>query len=239
MFGSVKPDHLFVRLAEEVDETGAAPTDDSLRNAVGTLLLGQTSAPEEVQYAYSIYLHPYKREVLEAFLVTGADAEHINAVLSIPVEVTDVYTGMFFDLTAFRDRLDLEAYVREYPTAHDDGFGASLKTDALERGRHWISAKFGREHYQVPSADALKETINQAYILSKEAGSVPLDSVEAKEARQWSGTMMSGIRTLPEIEDAEAGARESLKFELIMIRRKQTQEEINPDDIMTITEDGE
>lgn len=239
MFGSVKPDHLFIQLREEVEDTGAAPTDDSLRNAVGTLLLGQMTAPEEVQYAYSIYLHSYKREVLEAFLITGADAEHVNAVLSIPVDVVNVYTEMFFDVEAFRDRLDLEAYVREYPTDHDDGFGAALKTDALERGRHWISAKFGRDHYQVPSADALKETINQAYILSKEAGSVPLDSVEAKEARQWSGTMMSGIRALPEIEDAEAGARDQLKFELIMIRRKQTQEEIDPDDIVTITEDGE
>jgi hypothetical protein len=239
MFASVKPDHLFDALVEEVHRTGTAPTDDPIRNAVGEMLLGNTSAPEEVVYAFSIYHHPYKREVLEAFLITGADAEHVNAVLAIPIPVVEIYTSVFFDLESFRDRLDLEVYVREYPSDHDDGFGHELKTDALENGRHWISAKFGREHYQVPSAAALKETINQAYIHSKRAINASLDSVESKEARQWSGTLMGSIRILPDIEDAEAGARDALKIELITIRRRARGVEIPPEDIVTVTDETE
>jgi hypothetical protein len=239
MFGFVEPDHLYDELVKEVERTGTAPTDDPIRHAIGTLLLGEMTAPTEVQYAYSIYLSNYKREVLEAFLITGADAEHINAVLAIPVEVIQVYLAIFFDQAVFRDRLDLETYVQEYPAGHDSGYGRKLKLDALEHGRHWISQKFGRDHYQVPAAAALKETINQAYIFSKVAGSVPIDSVEAREARQWSGTMVNGIRVFPEIADAEAGARDALKFELIMIRHRPGREEISPEDIVTVTEDNE
>jgi hypothetical protein len=239
MFAPVKPDHLFDALVEEVTKTSAAPTDDPIRNAVGTILLGENTAPEEVLYAFSIYQHNYKREVLEAFLITGADAEHVHSVLAIPAEVVDVYLAIFFDRAAFRDRLDLESYIREYPTDHDDGYGAGLKEDALEHGIHWISAKFGRDHYQVPSAAALKETINQAYILSKEASRVPMDSVTSKEARQWSGTMLACVRTYPEIADAEAGAREALRFELIMVKQKTGRETISPEDIVTVTEDSE
>ena len=89
MFGSVTPDHLLHALQEEVQRTGAAPTDDPIRNAVGELLLGNVTVPDEVAYAFSIYQHPYKREVLESFLITGADAEHVNAVLQLPVPVVE------------------------------------------------------------------------------------------------------------------------------------------------------
>jgi hypothetical protein len=239
MFGPVDPDHLYKKLAAEVKRTGVAPTDDPIRNAVGVILLRGLTAPDEVKYAFSIFKHTYKREVIEAFLITGADAVHINSVLSIPIDVIGIYTSIFFDLGCFRDRLDLEAYVREYPKGHDDGYGHDLKVSALEKGRHWISSKFGRDLYQVPSAAALKETINQAYILSKEAGGVSLNSAEAKEARQWAGTLVSGIRALPEIEDAEAGARDALKFELIMIRKRGGGETISPEDIVTVTDDNE
>ena len=76
-----------------------------------------------VEYAQNIYDSKYKKEVLEAFLLTRIDPKEVEDLLRIPVAVTSAYQHLFFDLESFRDELSVEEYVRTYP----DDFGRELK----------------------------------------------------------------------------------------------------------------
>lgn len=234
----IKPDHIYDAIVSAVAADNVAPTTSTCANGVGEILLGNTDAvPYEITYAFDTYLNPYKREVVEAFIIAGADAKHIHEVLRIPVEVMEVYLEVFFDVNVFRDRLDLESYVREYPRDHDEGYGADLKLSALDKGLHWISVKFGRHEYDVPAAAALKETIGQAYYYAKEGHNAKLTSLEAREARQWASSLTGNLKAKPDIIDTTANAQDALKFDLRLIKAAEANDGDgdvpSPDDLIT------
>jgi len=226
------PRHKFEALQEAV-ESDTFSSDDPVLFAMASVLRGDTSVPADVLYAYSIFKNHYKRSILEAFILARARAEEIESVLSIRTDVVRIYTHVFFDPDEFKDRLDLEAYVRSYPDdPSGDTFGREVMTAAVEMGIHYLSATFARTDYEVPPDAALKELIGQSYRFSKVPFGSRLDSDFTKEARQWSSTLIGAIRTLPDVLESNQSHREELKIRLEMVNSTASKGEINDDDII-------
>lgn len=220
------PRHKFETLKKQVKD-GTFAADDPILYAVASVLREDYDVPKDVLYAYSVYMNHYKRVILEAFILARASAPDIESVLSIRTPVVDIYTQVFFDPAVFKDRLDLEAYVRDYPVdPNGDTFGREVMTAAVEMGLHYLSSTFARSDYEVPPDAALKELIGQSYRFSKVPFGSRLDSDYVKEARQWSSTLISAIRTLPDVLESNQSHRDELKIRLEMVNST-----ANPDDI--------
>ena len=237
-FPPPRPDHRFLAIKKAVQD-GTFQEDDPVADAVARILQKDHNVPSEVLYAARIYSDPYKKEVFEAFFVAGGGPEDIERILLIERDVTEVYLQIFFDADVFQDRLDVESYVHRYPTEHDDGYGKEVKMFALEMGLEYMSTVYSRGEYVISSDKALQEMISQAYILSKVRYGARLDSPGSKESRQWALTLINSIRTLPEIQESTSTAKDELRIKLMMVKQPDGRDEVDPDDIIHVSEDDE
>jgi len=236
MFHTAQPDHKFVRVHTELRQTGACSADDPLEEALARLLQGEEDAPEEVIRAYMTYVNAYKREVVESFLLAEAAPRDLFDVFKMRENIVVVYQQLFFDRSVFADRLDAEAYARDYPTDHDDGYGRELKLNAVQFGLEYLKASFGRGNYSVSPPTAVNELISQAYVTTKIASKFPVDSGKAKEAHKWAATMVKGIESLPSAQDIGGEKKEDFLIKLRIEKenedRPDISEEITPKDIV-------
>jgi hypothetical protein len=228
------PAHRFFAIRAAV-ESGKFRSDDPVEHAVGSILGGDYAVPDEVMYACRIYHDAYKREVLESFFLAGADDPTVEKVLFIPPEVSRIYQQIFFDPDTFKDRLDIESYVRRYPKDADNGYGHKLKNAALELGLHYLCVLFGRGDYVVPADAALQETISQAYLMSKVRRGMAVDSSVAKESRQWALTLINSVRTLPDVAESAGRSPEDITIRLMMVKQKDGHAAIPAEDIVHAT----
>jgi hypothetical protein len=187
-----------------------------LVQALERAILGEEGVPTEILYAFDIYLDPYQKEVVEAFLIGQATNEEVKDILDIPGEVCDAYRHLFFDAGVFRNRLDLISYVTAYE-ADDGGFGKTLKLQALKIGLEPLKATF-KPGYQVNPLIAVQESMTQSYLLSKSAMDHPIDSQKAREARQWAAMTLSSINAASTAKGLSGGDDRNLliKLELMM-----------------------
>lgn len=232
-FGAApNPRHKLEELTRQV-KAGTFASSDPVEFALASILQGDFSVPEDVKYAYSIYMNHYKRVILEAFVLARASIEEIESVLAIRADVVKMYTQVFFDPDVFKDRLDLEAYVRSYPDdPNGDTFGREVMTAAVEMGLHYLASSFARSDYEVPPDAALKELIGQSYRFSKVPFGSRLDSDHVKEARQWSSTLINSIRTLPDVLETNQSHREELRIRLEMVNDTAPTHDVDAADII-------
>lgn len=236
MFHTAQPHHRFERIYTRLRQTGTYQTDDPLEEALVRLLLGETDVPEEVMRAYATYLDDYKREVVEAFLLAEAQPRDLHDIFRIQHDVIEVYQHLFFDTSVFHDRLDAEAYARNYPEDHDDGYGRELKINAIQLGLEYLKASFGRGNYEVSPTKAVRELVSQAYVTTKLASKYKIDSPKAKEARKWASTMVKSIESLPDAQDIEGGKKKDYLLKLRVVQensdRPDLEEDIPREDII-------
>lgn len=240
MFHSAQPRHRYYRIYNRLRQTGSCATDDPVEEAVVRLLLGDLGVPEEVLRACSTYWDSYKREVVEAFLLAEATAKDLYSVFRIEESVTEVYAKIFFDMSVFHDRLDIESYARDYT---EDDFGHDIKVSAVEDGLEYLKARFGRAHYTVSPLQAVREAISQSYVNTKVAQKFELDSAKSKEARKWASVMVKGIESLPAAKEVEGSQSSDYLLKLKLLREKGERDaddadledeiDINPEDIVS------
>lgn len=184
-----RPDHR----AEEISAGAEAATPEEAEFAA--LLRGETVS-EQVKYAVEIYEDSYKSEVLEAFLLAGASSEIVYNHLRVPVPVVDTYRRLFFDLSVFRDELDVEAYTQTYPeNTPGEKWGKDLKICAISLGLDYMTYRFGRNGGELDIQVALKQIIGNANMLAKVSKINPLDSNATREARAWAQTTLKALET--------------------------------------------
>lgn len=231
-----KPSFRYDRVHAHLRQTGVYTSDDPLEEALSRLLLGGDGVPMEVRRAYSMYRNPFKREVVEAFILARASTDEIGDVLEIDADVTRTYMHLFFDTSVFWDRLDAQVYAQEYPTSHDKGYGKQLKMAAIDHGSEYLKVTFGRGQYQVSPTRAVRESISQAYLYAKSASKYAVDHPRTKEAQKWTLAMYKGIDNMKnaKLADGESAADLliSLKVALENSDRPELDGEILPEDIL-------
>lgn len=188
------PDHRAIAISN--GEAANGPLEQGLKN----LLDGQ-DAPGEVDYAYSIYVDPYKSEVIEAFLLANGSAEDIKNTLRIPGAVVTAYQHLFFDRAVFRDELDVEAYAQTYPAeTKEEKWGRELKISAVSLGLEYLIYRFAHKDPDIDLVGSLKAIISNAYMLTKATRINPLDSDAARESRQWATMAVKAMETYTRVK---------------------------------------
>lgn len=183
----VSPDYRFLRAMAKKE-----PRTDLEKKVVEYVSSGDS---EEFNYAKSIYTSEQKKEILEAFLLTGASTPEIASSLDMPEHVIDTYTLAFFDPAVFKDKLDIEEYIETYPSE----YGRSLKLCAMTLGVRFLKFRYGYEETEIDIAAILKSVIESANILASAAKINPLNSNTSKEARHWMLTTIKAIETFAKI----------------------------------------
>lgn len=99
--------------------------------ALWDLLHRGATANKTVMHAHEIWANPYEREIMQAFLLAGADDALLDTHLRLPPSVTQAYRHLFFDRNMFRDELDVMSWVRDYQGTPE---GTKLLHSAMENG---------------------------------------------------------------------------------------------------------
>lgn len=151
---------------------------------------------DAVTYAKSIYDSPYKKEVLESFLLARMSPEEIEEILRIPKATTEAYGILFFDMATFIDELTVEEYIHNYP----DEYGKDLKQSTLALGPDFLRFRFNRGNANIDFKEALVNLVETSYVISRAAKLNPIDSRIAREARQWMVTSMEALKTYAKVK---------------------------------------
>lgn len=180
-------------------------------------MLLQMDAPMPDGFVRAVRIHssPVKREIVEAFIIARADDNTFRDILLMDREIIANYKELFFDMSVFEDRLDIDDYVRTYSDAHGgSAWGQEIKTAAIDMGLEYLKVKYSHGTYDVPPAIALRASITQGYMLSRAAQMVGIDSNVAREARGWMTTLGKNITILPDVREETANKALDLRIAL-------------------------
>ena len=186
---------------------------------------------EDFNYAKSVYNNKYKKEILEAFLLTGEPIEHIASILGTPENVIQIYKTIFFETDVFKDKLDIEEYIETYPNEH----GKNLKLCAVTLGIKYLRFRYGYEDNDLDISGILESIVESANILASAARINPLNSAVSREARQWVTTTIKAIEALSKIK-LKSNAEDDDRWRLVLEELEQSEhsesQKIGPDDIV-------
>lgn len=228
------PDHVYQRALGRVKAKAKAASSDPMVNALERLLLGDDAVPNEIAYAYRLFSDNYQREVMEAFLIAGAQPSVLEEIFDIPKPVTEAFATLFFDVSVFVNRLELESYVRYYAEDEEEGdWARALKQSALEQGLEYLRVSFGRDRVAVDPKAVVDDMLRQSFMFMKVASMHPLDSQKAKEARQWTGTLMDAMKNQYDMLQGRDTSNEGLLVRLEMVQYDDETPTISPSDIVS------
>ena len=222
-----------INAIEQMDPKGLRMTvaADPIEDAIArNFHFNDKAVPVEVAYAVGIWLSDYKRTVLDAFLLAGASVEEIYNALEIPLNVTRLYMRYFFDRTAFRDRLDLENYVRvRIENAESDAFACMVLRAALDSGKIYLLAKFGRDKYAVPMKHALEDVFQNMYCKHAELKGAGPTQDGSKEQRSFVRALLQTADAMPTVSEFEesdkTGVAITIKKRVAEVRAARGQQE--------------
>jgi len=181
-----------VVVARSVDE----PTklDDMcacLYNILRGITNAETAVAAAVQRAYESYTKAYKREAMEALLLSGATPQEIYSCVKVDPETTRAYSHLFFDTLTFDDELDKVHYAYNYSLTE---YGKELKKYAISAGKTGLMIKLSRGECDAKSDEIERNIRTTAYMLAKEAVRNPLDSAKTKEAYRWASLGLNAVQ---------------------------------------------
>jgi hypothetical protein len=172
-------------------------------------LLLKKSHSKEIERAHGIFTREYKREVLEAFLLSNASAEEIYSILGVSIKVTEIYAYLFFDTTVFSDELERIDYAYEYTKS---SFGTELKRAAIDLGKECLKVRFSKGDYSVSPTVVQNNIRSTAYMMASLVRTNHLDSALANAALRWAQVGLKAVEE--DIGADELGALEQLKITL-------------------------
>lgn len=159
-----------------------APPEEGLERALWELLRG-VREDKVVSYAHEVYEKVSEREVLQAWFVARAEDAVITEVLRIPADVLAAYRHLFFDLSLFRDELDLVSWVSEYATERrGTPFGAQLLQQAMNCGVDALLWIYGRGQYVVDPHKVQQQAMTDAFVRGRSHRGHDLSGSQARAA---------------------------------------------------------
>ena len=172
------------------------------------MLCNETATPD-VTSAYDIYTSPFKREVIESFLLVGATPAEVDDILKVPESITEVYSHLFFDPETFENELDRISYAYTYVV---DEYGRDLKRFAVDLGKEALKIRMSRGTYSIPAADVQDGIRSTAYLMGQMVRVNPMDSRAAQASLKWA---QLGLRAAAE-EDLtqDMGGIDKVRFAL-------------------------
>lgn len=189
--------------------------------------------PEDIvtHLIYKTYQRPYKKELLEAALISGAEPKEINAAFGIPENMTELYMHLFFDMNVFEDRLDIIEYVQMYSKSK---FGKEAKEFAIKLGKEAFFVRYGSASYAIDARHVHESIMSMAYMLGTLAKSNPTDSSTAKEAMKWAQLSIKASSTKPQQSQSAAKGIEQIRIALQTKNEIETPEnsDIDPTEIL-------
>lgn len=144
------------------------------------LLLSEQDCPERRAYLRAIPIKEskLKKGYVEAALLCSNDFEMISNILELPIEVVDMYSKIFYDVTELDKLSKMELLdVRD----RDE---ANLKLWALSQGLEFISWRMGKQ-IQISPVDGLVDLFTTCMYKSKEAMFSGNVAEASKEATKW------------------------------------------------------
>lgn len=218
-------DHRYEAVQEAV-RTKKPPTDP-LMHALYLRLIDRP-CDAAVARAYDVYVHEFKREVLEAFLLVDATVDEIQSILRVQPDVTKAYSHLFFDTTTFVDELDRMDYTYEYDTS---SFGKELKRYAVDMGKECLKIRISRGAYTSPSTVVQDGIRSTAYVMAQLVKINPPDSTLANSALRWATVGLKAAEANPEKDTSTV---EDLRMALTTREEavNQTTSGIAPDEII-------
>lgn len=166
------------------------PPENALEQAYYSLLETGESAHQTLLYATEIYNKPIERYVLNAFLLAGAEDKQLEFHLRIPIDVTAIYRHLFFDLTQFRDELDILSWVSEKEYGEGSRKEVELLKQALLGGLDSLLWVYSRNKEELNPRKVLESIMADAYFRAKIHRSAPIGSKVAKEAQAYMATAL-------------------------------------------------
>lgn len=159
----------------------------------------------DVSRAHDIYTREFKREEMESCLLSEMTPSEIETVLGVPVSVTKAYIHLFFDITAFEDRLDRIDYAYNYP----EKYGKELKTLAVDLGKDCMMIRASRGAHTIDPKKAQESVRSTAYTMAQVARINSVVSEESKAAFRWAQLC---LRSAGELPDEKLGTGESINI---------------------------
>lgn len=171
------------------------PIEDAIARAI---LTGDTQVPSEVAYAVDVYMSEYKRTVVDAFYLCGGTPEDVHSVLGIPLTVAKIYARYFFDVSCFTDNLDREDYAanRTSSTSASD-FDKLVIRAAMDSGKQYLFAKYGKEAYSVPVGEALTDVFRSMFCKHAELKTQQALTDGSKEQRSYVRALLQTASAIP------------------------------------------
>jgi len=144
--------------------------------------LAKKTADPWVVKAHDVYVHEYKRELIESFLLAGATDDDLFELLRIPPELSAMYRHLFFDVAVFETDLDMNEYAQTYSKSK---YGAELKQFATTLGLPCLKARMTAGRYCVSGQEAREQLRSTAFVLAQMAKMNDPRAQVSKEALKW------------------------------------------------------
>lgn len=193
---------------EQIAETKTAPKEPK-EKALYNLLKGKPCNLPSVVSAWDIYNHEYKREVLEAGLLSGMSAEEIEQLLNVPSEVTNIYCYFFFDVSVFANVLDKTDYAYTYTKSQ---FGAELKKFAVDVGKECLKIRLGGNEQKLPANYIVNSIRSTAFLLANLVRTNKLNNSTANLALRWATIALKAADT--KVEESSNNLVDMLRIQL-------------------------
>jgi hypothetical protein len=122
------------------------------------LITGTTKNPDK-DYAFSINKDKFKKEIVEALLLSDANPDDVYKIFGISEVSLESFRGVFFDTTKFKTYLDKLSYIETSRSS----FGKELKTRALSLGPEFIYFTYGKV---IPTDEEQKALLKKLFLTS-------------------------------------------------------------------------
>lgn len=204
------PRHRFEAVLDSVRQAVPPPPGD-LELLLHGLISGNGVPDTSVSYAYDLYLDIQHRAVLDAFILADAQRSVVARVLSIPESVLLTYEYFFFDVSAFRNRLEKISYATSYT---GEAFAVELlKTGVMVGADYLVWTYGGRE--TLDTRTVVRHTMIDAFFRGMAHKGNALTSGVAKEAQKWWATAIKNAEILEKMDpQSSKQAYEELRIAL-------------------------
>lgn len=197
------PDWRWERVQRAVEDQ-APPEDPFLLQAYevanGTTDPAEASAIEEALYLYHV---PYERDVVIAFLLSGASLQQTHYGLGISLESLANFEALFMDRKTFKNKIEWRLYAQYYAAQRVVPEVKQMLLSGMAHGPavlmdHWT---MGNDVMEVPEREIVSRWAMTAYSKALVARGANVTSQEAKEAFKW-GAM--AIKSVSELRNTRA-----------------------------------
>ena len=186
-------------MAIEKDE----PPVDNFLAAVYRVLKGEAEGDTVVD-ALEWVQDPEFRDVMSAFILSGAAVELVCNVLEVEPEVVHNFCELVLDKKVFKHRLEMRRYAQQY-VAHvcSSEAMANLIKKAIIEGPTVVESFVltGEERLSISRADMAANLAQMAYTKAMTVRHADLTDEESQEALKWHGSALRAISSLDSIND--------------------------------------